>query len=298
MNPNWWRAGFAIAALAIVIKALFPMVNMAMVFGYLAMFYLAGIVAAEMRLTTTSLGWLKRGAIGLVVFVALWFVVGGFVGVYPIDFFNAIVSGRGFWNLFLGKGGGDSHIVLWGVIFILLFGAVAMSTTRSQGNLGRNILIAGIVVLSLWILVPRWMATWAGTWGRIDNTLATKRVSGVAKDVGKGAVDTVKGAISSVLPARSAASPSAATTTSAPAPTRRGGLTPTLYQFGPDGCLERNFGYQTRWYPKEGAMRVFRPDGSDYVDSPGVDTPITNFGPGRWRFCRENLGATGVEIWE
>lgn len=113
---------------------------------------------------------------------------------------------------------------------------------------------------------------------------------------GGNAVSTVKGAISSMLPAP--APSAAAVSAPAPAPASRDGLTPTLYQFGPDGCLERNFGYQTRWYPKEGAMRVFRPDGSDYVDSPGVDTPITNFGPGRWRFCRENLGATGVEIWE
>lgn len=73
---------------------------------------------------------------------------------------------------------------------------------------------------------------------------------------------------------------------------------PTFHPFGPDGCYETNLGYEARWSPKDKAMRVFDPGGGSHVERLGKKSPISAFGPGTWRFCKEDPDATGVVIWE
>ncbi|MFA6476650.1 MAG: hypothetical protein WCV68_04610 [Candidatus Paceibacterota bacterium] len=73
---------------------------------------------------------------------------------------------------------------------------------------------------------------------------------------------------------------------------------PTFHAFGPDGCYETDLGYEARWSPKDKAMRVYDPGGSSHVEALGKKSPISAFGPGTWRFCKEDPAATGVVIWE
>lgn len=78
------------------------------------------------------------------------------------------------------------------------------------------------------------------------------------------------------------------------------GMTPVLYRFSDyrNGCVSLKLGYQVRWYPKGGAMRVWDPARHSHIDRPGVDVPLSKFDPGDWEFCREDPGAIGVEVWQ
>lgn len=73
---------------------------------------------------------------------------------------------------------------------------------------------------------------------------------------------------------------------------------PTFHPFGTDGCYETNLGYEARWSPKDKAIRVYDPAGDSHVEALGKKSPISAFGPSRWRFCKEDPDATGVVIWE
>lgn len=76
------------------------------------------------------------------------------------------------------------------------------------------------------------------------------------------------------------------------------GSTPTFHPFGVDGCYETSLGYEARWSPKDKAMRVYDPAGGSHIEELGKKSPISAFGPGTWRFCKEDPDATGVVIWK
>lgn len=92
----------------------------------------------------------------------------------------------------------------------------------------------------------------------------------------------------------------AATHPPTPTPIIKAGLEPTTYRFADyDGVVVRDLGYRARWYPKGGCMTVTNPRGETHEDCPGVPSPLSNFGPGEWKF-RPAPGseAWGVEIWK
>lgn len=71
-----------------------------------------------------------------------------------------------------------------------------------------------------------------------------------------------------------------------------------FHPFSTDGCYETDLGYETQWEPKDMGMRVHDPSGNSHVERLGTKSPVSAFGPGHWRFCAEDPGATGVVIWE
>src|SRR3989338_1020565 len=95
------------------------------------------------------------------------------------------------------------------------------------------------------------------------------------------------------------AAAAAATATSTPPPIvvqkavpQKMAMEPTFYPFGADGCYEKDLGYEARWSPKDKAMRVHNPAGGSHVEALGQKpTPLSAFGPGTWRFCKEDPDA-------
>jgi hypothetical protein len=69
------------------------------------------------------------------------------------------------------------------------------------------------------------------------------------------------------------------------------------YSFGANGCISKKLGSQARWRPIGGCMIVHRPNETSYEDCPGVKSPLSNLGPGTWKFCQKNAKTTGVLIW-
>lgn len=83
------------------------------------------------------------------------------------------------------------------------------------------------------------------------------------------------------------------------APTPTPAPKPVLHPFASNGCYETDLGYEARWSPNKGSMRVYDPAGRSHVETFGKKSPISGFGAGHWKFCAEDPDpASGVLIWE
>lgn len=258
---------------------------------------------------------------GGAVFLTLLMLLARATSVSPAKVWDALMNLGGPWNW-------PSNLALPLIMFVcglLLIAGVAILATRGRWKPAVIMIGISFVVIFTTVHMPstataiapqpiKRMPATATQWERTDQAVAESGVIPIGTTSGwrflfghtvERAASTVWGgtkkAVRSVLPARSAASsPAASAPTPAPAPAPApAGLALYPHTFDASGCYETNLGYRAYWYAQGGPMRVTRPDGSEYVQTPGVKSPISHFGPGKWKFCKEgSFGATGVDIWK
>ena len=146
--------------------------------------YLMHVVAAELGtgVTTAWRGARLAGnmAIAIVIFLALRFIAGDVVGLYPIDTYGVINNSGGLYGILPSRD--ISKVILWEVLFAFVAGCMAVSWARgtNRGIVG-TIFAISLAILTLQIAFPTYTSTFPSR-RSVDQKLATRGFWGVVWD--------------------------------------------------------------------------------------------------------------------
>jgi hypothetical protein len=172
-KTHWWKVGIASAILAILIKAVLPISFTTMFISILVIYSIHVVWGQIGSQITTVWGWIKstrHAAAGVVIFLALRYIIAQVIGLYPIDTYHSLDSGG------ILKGILPGRDVPKTIMFESLFALVAGGITVAWAQEGKyrwfinGVLGFSLLVVILQITCPKYVAKWPN-WDRISANL-------------------------------------------------------------------------------------------------------------------------------
>lgn len=180
MNLRQILGGAVVAiATAIILRILLPVPVLT---GFAVLMFLILLQVLESRFGTglktakERIAAAGRVVAGLTIFIALRFLAGQVLRLYPIDAYNKMAPIGGLKGIFWGRGA--DFALTWEILFALVAGALVLAWSRGKyRRLVATVFVVSLIVTTLQLVLPRWVNTWPKR-EEIDNALAEKGLRG------------------------------------------------------------------------------------------------------------------------
>lgn len=127
--------------------------------------YLVHVVSARMGTGVDKvLSWIKsigNVLMGLVIFLSIRFLAAKALGLYPLDSYETLDDSGGLYWILLG-GHDVSTRLLWELMFAFVAGQITVMWVKGTHKFPvRAIIVSSLIIITLQIAYPEYMATWA-----------------------------------------------------------------------------------------------------------------------------------------
>ncbi len=176
MKDHWIRTTLASMMLATLIGAVFHIPFLTIFFA-LGIIYITHFVMEQMgtgvKVTREGIEFVGRMTMGIVVFLALRFLMGKAIRLYPINTCEEINGAGGLFGILLGQD--ISKVILWELMFAFVAGYLAW--TKSKRWVVGSVFAISLLILTLQLGFPSYAKTWPDR-EAVSATLVTNGVVG------------------------------------------------------------------------------------------------------------------------